>query len=194
MVLGQAPCSADRNKRRNVSCLGLLPAAEEGLCDITALYVARYGASRPGEKVFIVARQQKDGREGYDQETSEIVPESPASHPALAAAASTLPVYMYKGCTRDAQGIAAPPAPEGRYSNKQDSPVEMPPQTAATPALAGYAVPGALQPPGNDPSVDLVTLQQPGAITQGTEAGAAAHNELGRFPEAKDDLADPLAH
>ena len=75
MVLGQAPCSAGRTKRRNVSYLGLLPAPEGSVSDITALYVARYGEPRTGEKVFIVTRQQKDGWEGFDQETSEIVPE-----------------------------------------------------------------------------------------------------------------------
>ena len=75
MVFGQAPCSAGRTKRRNVSYLGLLPAPEGGVSDITELYVARYGEPRAGEKVFIVTRQQKDGWEGFDQETSEFVPE-----------------------------------------------------------------------------------------------------------------------
>jgi hypothetical protein len=64
MVFGQAPCSAGRRKRRNVSYLGLLPAAQDGLIDITALYIARFGEPRPGERVFIVTRQQKDGWEG----------------------------------------------------------------------------------------------------------------------------------
>src|ERR1035441_4640155 len=78
MVFGQAPCSAGRMKRRNVSYLGLLPAPQDGMSDITALYVARHGEPRPGEKVFIVTRQQKDGWEGDDYETNEIVPEKPA--------------------------------------------------------------------------------------------------------------------
>ena len=80
MVFGQAPCSAGRTKRRNVAYLGLLPIPQEGMSDITKMYVARYGEPRPGEKVFIVTRQQKDGWEGYDQQTSEIVPEKPAGH------------------------------------------------------------------------------------------------------------------
>ena len=71
MVFAQAPCSAGRSKRRNVSYIGLLPLAVDGLCDITALYVARYGTPRPGDKLFIVTRQQKDGWEDFDQETSE---------------------------------------------------------------------------------------------------------------------------
>jgi hypothetical protein len=74
MVFGQAPCSAGRSKRRNVSYLGLLPAPIDGLADITALYVARYGEPKPGEKVFIVTRQQKNGWESPDHVTSEIVP------------------------------------------------------------------------------------------------------------------------
>lgn len=90
MVLGQAPCSAGRTKRRNVSYLGLLPAAQDGLCDITAMYVARYGEPRPGDKVFIVTRQQKDGWEGFDKGTSEIVPEKPEGQQAREAGAITL--------------------------------------------------------------------------------------------------------
>ena len=57
----KAPGSAGRSKRWNVAYLGLLPAPQDGLSDITDIYVARYGEPRPGEKVFIVTRQQKDG-------------------------------------------------------------------------------------------------------------------------------------
>jgi hypothetical protein len=144
MVFGQAPCSAGRNKRRNVSYLGLLPPAEDGLCDITALYVARYGTPRPGEKLFIVTRQQKDGWEGYDQETSEIVPEPPTAQPARAAIASTLPFLMHKGCTRDAQGGNATPTQECPKSNKPDPLVETPRSGAAAPD-------SALRPPPSAP-------------------------------------------
>ena len=58
MVFGQAPCSAGRSKRRNVAYLGLRPVPQDGMSDITDIYVARYGEPRPGEKVFIVTRQQ----------------------------------------------------------------------------------------------------------------------------------------
>jgi hypothetical protein len=111
MVFGQAPCSAGRSKRRNVAYLGLLPAPQNGMSDITDLYIARYGEPQAGEKVFIVTRQQKDGWEGFDQETSEIVPEKPTGQQAAATAALTLLVHMYKGCTRDAQGTLPPPVP-----------------------------------------------------------------------------------
>ena len=111
MVFGQAPCSAGRSKRRNVAYLGLLPAPQDGTSDITDIYIARYGEPRPGEKVFIVTRQQKDGWEGDDYETNEIVPEKPAGQQAVATAALTLLVHMHKGCTRDAQGTNALPVP-----------------------------------------------------------------------------------
>src|ERR1039457_1049398 len=121
MVFGQAPCSAGRMKRRNVSFLGLLPAPQDGMSDITEIYVARYGEPRAGEKVFIVTRQQKDGWEGEDYETNEIVPEKPADQQAIATTALTLKVHMHKGCTRDAQGTLPPAIPEDVRSSKLPS-------------------------------------------------------------------------
>ena len=118
MVFGQAPCSAGRSKRRNVSYLGLLPAPQSGLSDITDLYLARYGEPGMGQKVFIVTRQQKDGWEGFDQVTSEIVPPKPADQQAAATAALTLKPLMHKGCTRGAQGTATLPAPNPQDSDK----------------------------------------------------------------------------
>src|ERR1035441_6059391 len=109
MVFGQAPCSSGRRKRRNVSYLGLVPASQAGLSKITALYTARFGEPAAGQRVFIVTRQQKDGWEGFDQETHEIVPDKPAPHQAAATAALPHQVPMHKGCTRDAQWIGAPP-------------------------------------------------------------------------------------
>ena len=150
MVFAQAPCSAGRSKRRNVSYIGLLPPAVNGLCDITALYVARYGTPRPGEKLFIVTRQQKDGWEDFDQETSEIVPEPPSAHPALATQASTLKVYMHKGCTRDAQATNPPSAPDTQASNEQAPPVATPPNTATAPNSALPTPHSALLSPPHD--------------------------------------------
>jgi hypothetical protein len=74
MVFGQAPCSTGRHKRRNVAYLGLLPPAVDGFADITDLYTARYGALRPHTKIFILTRQQKNGWESPDKQTSAIVP------------------------------------------------------------------------------------------------------------------------
>jgi hypothetical protein len=103
MVFGQAPCSAGRTKRRNVSYLGLLPAPVDGVSDITDLYIARYGEPRPGQRIFIVTRQQRDGWESHDQETNEIVPRDTADPAARATLALSLQPNMHKGCTRDAQ-------------------------------------------------------------------------------------------
>jgi hypothetical protein len=112
MVFGQAPCSAGRMKRRNVAYLGLLPLPQDGLSDITALYVARYGEPRPGEKIFIVTCQQKDGWEGFDKETNEIVPDKPVEHQLSNAGALTLQSLMHKGCTPDAQRTGSQPVPD----------------------------------------------------------------------------------
>src|ERR1035437_9463637 len=73
MVFAQAPCSAGRKKWRHGAYLGLLPAPQDGECDITDLYVERYGEPEPGKKVFIRTRQQKNGWEGRDCEPSEVV-------------------------------------------------------------------------------------------------------------------------
>jgi hypothetical protein len=74
MVFGQAPCSAGRKKWRHGAYLGLLPAPLGGECDVTDLYVQRYGEPEPGKKVFIRARQQKDGWMGRDHDLTEVVP------------------------------------------------------------------------------------------------------------------------
>jgi hypothetical protein len=127
MVFGQAPCSAGRSKRRNVSYLGLLPPAEGGLSEITDLYKAKYGEPRAGTKVFIVTCQQKNGWKGLEQETNEIVPGGPEGQQAAsesatlgASAPATLENsskrFMHKGCTRGAQGAESPqhsPSPGG---------------------------------------------------------------------------------
>jgi hypothetical protein len=113
MVFGQAPCSAGRSKRRNVSYLGLLPFPMNGLCDITDIYVAKYGQPRPGEKVFIVTVQQNNGWEGIEQETSEIIPDKPEQEQAPSPSPLTLTPHMHKGCTRDVQGTNTTPVPEG---------------------------------------------------------------------------------
>ena len=87
MVFGQEPCSAGRSKRRNVSYLGLLRPAVDGLSEITGLYKAKYGEPRPGTKVFIVTSQQKNGWKGFDQETNEVVPNRPEGQQSASAAA-----------------------------------------------------------------------------------------------------------
>jgi hypothetical protein len=58
---------ATRPGRRSawgVAYLGLLPLAQNGVCDITDMYVAKYGPLTSRTKIFIVTRQQKNGWEG----------------------------------------------------------------------------------------------------------------------------------
>ncbi len=112
MVFGQEPCSRGRYKRRNVSYLGLLPPPIGGLSEITRLYQARFGEPRPGQKVFLVTCQEKDGWKGLDLETSATVPERPKVLQAIAELAHGQLIYMHTGCTRDAdrigQSVASP--------------------------------------------------------------------------------------
>jgi hypothetical protein len=109
MVFGQEPCSAGRYKRRNVAYLGLLPSPIGGRSEITSLYKARYGEPRPGEKVFIVTCQTRNGWKDWDQEASEVVPTPPIAIQATADRALGHNSYMHKGCTGDAEGINQPP-------------------------------------------------------------------------------------
>ncbi len=100
MVFGQEPCSRGRYKRRNVSYLGLLPPPIGGLSEITRLYKAKFGEPRPGQKVFLVTCQEKDGWKGLDLETSATVPERPKDLQATAERAGSHFPYMHTGCTR----------------------------------------------------------------------------------------------
>ena len=77
MLFGQVPCSRGRTKHRRVNYLALLGPATNGQCDITAPYIARFGQPRPGQKVFVVTCQQKNGWKAQDHVASAIVPPSP---------------------------------------------------------------------------------------------------------------------
>ena len=121
MVFGQAPCSRGRYKRRNVSYLGLLPPPIGGLSEITHLYKAKFGEPRPGQKVFIVTCQEKDGWKGIDLETSATVPERPKELQATTEPAVSQLGNMHTGCTQDADRIGAL---LGGYSPAITEPVE----------------------------------------------------------------------
>ena len=145
MVFGQAPCSVGRHKRRNVAYLGLLPPAEDGFADITDIYVAKYGPLRPDTKIFIVTRQQKNGWEGPDKETSARVPPAPELPQAPSAPTSPSSIHMHTGGTRDAHGIIPPPTPCSPGSKEVDTRG----QKAAKSASDGSGVVGgASGPPG----------------------------------------------
>jgi hypothetical protein len=127
MVFGQPPCNAGRMKHRRVYYLGLAVPATNGQCDITAAYTARFGQPAPGQKVFIVTCQQKNGWKAQDHVTSAIVPpkpladeqqrnqvtkaketaavETPEGEAAATERVSLLPHAMYKGSTPDALGV-----------------------------------------------------------------------------------------
>jgi hypothetical protein len=127
MLFGQAPCSAGRMKHRRVCYLGLAGQATGGQCDITAAYVARYGQPRPGQKIFVVTCQHKNGWKAQDHVTSaivppkpliveqqrnegtkvekEVAPETPVAKTAPAQGCSSLSRAMYKGSTSDARGM-----------------------------------------------------------------------------------------
>ena len=127
MLYGQAPCSAGRMKHRRVCYLGLLGPATSGQRDITAPYIARYGQPAPGQKVFVVTCQHKNGWKAQDHVTSAIVPPrplpgeqqpnpetevpvaaatgTPDAQAAPAQASSSLHRVVYKGSTPDARGL-----------------------------------------------------------------------------------------
>ena len=56
--------------------LGPLPAPDGGVCDITDLYVARFGVPPVGSQVCIRTRQQINGWQDLPKQTSAIVPKA----------------------------------------------------------------------------------------------------------------------
>jgi hypothetical protein len=141
MVFGQAPCSAGRSKRRNVSYLGLLPPKQDGRSEITDLYKAKFGEPPPGTKVFIVTCQQKNGWKGLDHESSEIVPDRPEGMQASSTVVNSSKPLMHKGCTRDAEGTCTTPIPDFQGTNR----LETPPAEAAGALDAASGLPGNAQ-------------------------------------------------
>jgi len=127
MLFGEAPCSAGRMKHRRVCYLCLLGPATNGQRDITAPYIARYGQPAPGQKVFVVTCQHKNGWKAQDHVTSAIVPpkplageqqrnqvtkakeevtaEMPEAQAIPAQGSSSLSRAMYKGSTSDVRGV-----------------------------------------------------------------------------------------
>jgi hypothetical protein len=127
MLFGQPPCNAGRMKHRRVYYLGLAGPATNGQCDITTAYTARFGQPAPGQKVFILTCQTKNGWKAQDHVTSAIVPpkpladeqqrnqatkpqeapaaETPEPQAAPAGSNSSLPRAMYMGSTPEAPGV-----------------------------------------------------------------------------------------
>ena len=74
LVQGTAPVSAGVRCVQHFPLLGLLPAPVDGWSDITALYVARYGAPTVGSVVFIRTCQHTDGWTDLPKVASAFVP------------------------------------------------------------------------------------------------------------------------
>ena len=73
-VLGSPPCNAGRRFCGDFRYLGLLPAPDGGMCDITELYVKKFGNPPPGSRVFIRTRQVMDGQQDLPVQTDAVVP------------------------------------------------------------------------------------------------------------------------
>ena len=118
MVFAQAPCRPGWKKWRHGTCLGLLPAPQDGISDITEMYLAAFGEPEPGRKVIIRTRQQRDGWEDKANDVSALIPVNP-----LAAQSRTavLPVHalLSQPCPTMTQSPPghSPPArrPAGRH-------------------------------------------------------------------------------
>ena len=165
MVFGQAPCSAGRSKRRNVSYLGLLTPRQDGKSEITDLYKAKFGEPPPGTKVFIVTCQQKNGWKGFDHESSEIVPDRPEGLQASPTVVNSSKPLMHKGCTRDAEGICTIPTPDSRGGNKPETPV-------AEAAVAGFG--GEREGRRQDTEGSMDVVEKSAAANIGGSCGAGA--------------------
>jgi hypothetical protein len=85
MVFATPPCRPTWKKCRKERYLGLLPAPVNGLSDITALYLKRFGEPEPGQRIFVRTRQQHDGWESDPVDTSNLVPAKELWAPVLPA-------------------------------------------------------------------------------------------------------------
>ena len=74
LVLGSRPCSAGISVRSTCSIIGLLPAPMGRRCDITELYVKKFGVPPAGTRVFIRTRQIINGWEDEFKDTQARVP------------------------------------------------------------------------------------------------------------------------
>jgi hypothetical protein len=61
LVLGASPCSPCRRCVQHFPFLGFLPAPVDGWCDLTDLFVRRYGIPAAGRAIFIRIRQHING-------------------------------------------------------------------------------------------------------------------------------------
>lgn len=74
MVSASRPCNAGVTVGGKFCRIGLLPAPERGMSNITALYLAKFGLLPVGKKICIRVRQMNDYMGSVFQTTSAIVP------------------------------------------------------------------------------------------------------------------------
>ena len=74
IVRGTRPRSPGTTRVDHFVILGLLPAADRLVSDITDLYVGKYGVPRVGSRVFIQTVQQIHGWQDLPNLTSAVVP------------------------------------------------------------------------------------------------------------------------
>ncbi len=61
LVLGTKPLSAGSTYADHFTLLGVVPAPDHGVSDITAMFVAKFGPPPAGSRVFIETQQQING-------------------------------------------------------------------------------------------------------------------------------------
>ena len=74
LVRASAPMSAGISSTSDYRILGILPAPAQGACNITAMYVARFGIPLVTAKVFVKTNQVISGYEDLGRGCSAIVP------------------------------------------------------------------------------------------------------------------------
>ena len=81
-VWGARPCSRGVTKPDKCPRLGWLPALEDGVCDITALYFTKHGpyiqehdVEMTGKRIFIRPRREMDDGANLYEEVKAVVPE-----------------------------------------------------------------------------------------------------------------------
>ena len=74
LVRATAPVSAGVSNTSDYRILGVLPAPAQGACNITAMYVARFGVPPVTAKVFVQTNQVISGYEDLGRGSHAIVP------------------------------------------------------------------------------------------------------------------------
>ena len=74
VVRGTKPRGAGVSYVDHFTILGVMPAPDRGVSDITDLYVGKYGVPRAGSRVFLQTFQVSDGWDDLPQQFSAIVP------------------------------------------------------------------------------------------------------------------------